>query len=186
LNKGKLQFEEKTLLTFPPIYGSSSFEIADLNKDGKDDIVYTAGDNADFTTILKPYHGVYIFENQGNFIYKQTQFFRQNGAYKCLTRDFDMDDDLDIVSISLFPDVENRPREGFLILENKNMNFAINTLPINHLGRWSVMDAGDLDGDGDIDMVLGSHPVAKFPAGFDQAWKQGSGLVVLRNKTIRN
>jgi FG-GAP-like repeat len=185
LNKGNLEFNEKILLRFPPIYGSSSFDLGDLNNDGKEDIIYTAGDNADFTTILKPYHGVYIFENQGNFNFKQTHFFHQNGAYKCIAKDFDQDGDIDIVSISLFPDVKNRPQESFIYFENNKGNYTQKTLNINHLGRWSVMDAGDVDGDGDIDLVLGSHPVAKFPTGFDQAWKQGSGLVILRNKTIK-
>lgn len=188
LNKGNLQFEEKLLLRFPSIYGSSSFDVADMDKDGKKDIIYTAGDNADFSTILKPYHGVYIFKNQGNSNgssgqFKQTQFFQQNGATKVIPRDFDNDGDLDLVSIALFPDTDHRPLEGFIYFENKGSKFLQKTLNINHLGRWSVMDAADIDHDGDVDIILGSHPIAKFPSGFDQAWKKGNGLVILRNKT---
>jgi FG-GAP-like repeat len=182
-NNGNLNFEEIQLLQFPPIYGSNYFELTDINKDGKLDIVYAAGDNDDFTTILKPYHGVYIFENQGKNKFRQTNFFPQNGSCKVIPNDYDLDGDIDLISISLFPNVENRQKEGFIYFENNNGKFIQKTLDINHLGRWAVMDAGDLDGDGDIDLVLGSHPVAKFPAGFDQAWKQGSGLVILRNNT---
>lgn len=185
INKGGLVFEEKQLLRFPSIYGSSSFDIADINDDGEFDIIYTAGDNADFTTVLKPYHGVYVFLNKGNFKFEQSQFFAQNGATKVISGDFDNDGDVDMVSIALFPDVNNRAEEGFIYFENEKGNFIQKTLSINHLGRWAVMDAGDLDNDGDLDLVLGSHPVAKFPAGFDQAWKQGSGLVILRNMTIK-
>lgn len=37
--------------------------------------------------------------------------------------------------------------------------------------------------DGDLDVVLGSHAVAKFPAGgFDPAWKTAKGILILRNK----
>jgi hypothetical protein len=182
LNKGKMQFEEKILLRFPPIYGSSSFDITDINKDGKIDIVCTAGDNADFSTILKPYHGVYVFENLGDFKFKQTYFFHQNGATKVIPADFDNDGDIDLASIALFPDTDHRPEEGFIYFENTGSGFTQKTMSINHLGRWSVMDAADIDRDGDIDIVLGSHPVAKFPSGFDQAWKEGSGLLILRNK----
>ncbi len=182
-NKGNLNFEEQLLLRFPPIYGSSSFELADVNKDGKEDIIYTCGDNADFTTILKPYHGVYVFENEGNNKFKKTNFFYQNGAYKSISKDFDNDGDVDIVSISLFPDVNNRPQESFLFFENTGENFKAKTLNINHLGRWAVIDAGDIDRDGDIDLVLGSHAVAKFPSGFDQAWEESSGLLILRNNS---
>ncbi len=182
-NQGNNQFQEKTLLQFPPSYGSSSFELADMNKDGQLDIIYTAGDNADFSSILKPYHGVYIFTNKGNFRYERTYFFYQNGSYRALPRDFDADGDLDLAVISMFPDVDKNPREGFVYLENTGTDFKPKTLNINHLGRWNVIDANDLDNDGDIDIVLGSHPVAPFPSGFDQAWKQSSGLLILRNKT---
>ena len=182
VNGSTPQFEEKLLLRFPPSYGSSSFELADMNNDGNLDIVYTAGDNADFSTVLKPYHGVYIFTNKGNFQFEQTNFFYQNGSYRAIPRDFDNDGDLDLAVISMFPDVEKRPFEGFIYLENEGNNFAQKMLKINHLGRWNVIDAADLDNDGDIDIVLGSHPVAPFPAGFDQAWKEGSGLLILRNK----
>lgn len=185
LNKGNLAFEEKLLLRFPSIYGSSSFDIADIDNDGKFDIVYTAGDNADFTTILKPYHGVYVFKNEGNFTFKQTHFFQQNGATKVVPADFDNDGDIDLVSIALFPDVDKRPKEGFMYFENRGgkEGFIQHTLPINNLGRWSVIETGDVDNDGDIDIILGSHPVSKFPAGFDPSWKKGSGLVILRNRT---
>lgn len=183
LNQGKLQFSRKILLRFPPIYGTSSFDIADLDQDGDWDIVCTAGDNADFSTVLKPYHGVYVFRNEGNFQYKQIAFYPQNGATKVLAADFDMDGDQDLVSIALFPDVQKRAAEGFLYLENTGTTWQVKSMPIQHLGRWSVMDIGDLDGDGDLDMALGSHAVAKFPEGsFDPAWKQAKGVLILRNQ----
>ena len=49
LNKGNGNFEKKELLRFPPIYGSSYFEMDDVNGDGLKDIIYTCGDNLDFT-----------------------------------------------------------------------------------------------------------------------------------------
>ena len=183
INKGKLSFEGRQLLRFPPIYGSSSFDIADIDNDGDFDIILTTGDNADFTTVLKPYHGVYIFKNEGDFKMNQSQFFRQNGATKVIAGDFDNDGDVDLVSIALFPDVKNRAEEGLMFFQNNKGKFTNYTLNINHLGRWAVVDAGDIDQDGDLDLILGSHPVAKFPAGFDQEWKKGTGLVLLRNNT---
>jgi hypothetical protein len=183
-NEGGMKFKERQLLRFPSIYGSSSFDIADIDGDKDFDIVYSAGDNADFTTVLKPYHGVYVFENMGGLKFKQKAFFSQNGATKVMPADFDGDGDPDLISIALFPDVAARPSEGAMYFENKKGTFVPMTLPIEHLGRWSVMDIGDLDGDGDLDVALGSHAVAKFPqGGFDPQWKQAKGLLILRNKT---
>ena len=182
-NKGGLNFEESRLLRFPSIYGTSSFDMGDVDGDGDLDIVCTAGDNADFSTILKPYHGVYVYTNQGNMTFKQQAFYPQNGATKVMLADLDTDGDQDMLSIALFPDVANRPAEGLIYFNNTGKAFNQRSIPVNHLGRWSVMDIADIEGDGDLDVVLGSHAVAKFPAGgFDPAWKTAKGILILRNK----
>ena len=182
-NKGGLNFEETRLLRFPSIYGTSSFDMGDVDGDGDLDIVCTAGDNADFSTILKPYHGVYVYMNQGKMTFKQQEFYPQNGATKVMVADLDQDGDQDLLSIALFPDVAKRPAEGLIYFKNMGKGFNQMAIPVNHLGRWSVMDIADIEGDGDLDVVLGSHAVAKFPAGgFDPAWKTAKGILILRNK----
>ncbi len=157
INKGNGEFEEKRLLRFPPVNGSSYFELADFNKDGFQDILYTCGDNADFSPILKPYHGVYIFINDGKDGFRQKYFFHINGCFKAMARDFDNDGDDDIATISFFADYKNRPEEGFVYLENQgDFQFKPYSIPETNKGKWLTMDAGDLDGDGKIDLVLGN------------------------------
>jgi hypothetical protein len=156
-NNGKGNFETKELLRFPPVYGSSYFELADFNKDGYPDIVYTCGDNADYSPVLKPYHGVYVFLNNKTNQFKQNYFFPINGCYKAIARDYDGDGDLDIAAISFFADYAHQPEEGFVYLKNNGgFNFQPYSFPEAQAGRWLTMDAGDIDGDGKTDIVLGN------------------------------
>ena len=108
-NKGKGVFDAQRVLRFPPSYGSSYFEMADFNKDGFADIVYTCGDNADFSPVSKPYHGVYIFLNDGKNNFRQQYFYPINGSYKAIAQDFDNDGDLDLATISFYADYKNHP-----------------------------------------------------------------------------
>ncbi len=186
-NLGGGRFEEKELLSFLPVNGSSWFEIADVNSDGKNDIVYTCGDNADYSVILKPYHGVYIYENKGNNIFEQSWFYPVHGAYRVMLRDFDLDKDLDMVSIAYFADFTGQPEETLLYFENKgNNNWLPFRLPGALNGRWLTMDAGDVDGDGDEDIVLGNF--SQGPQSFitqEMVNRFGSAppFTLLRNKT---
>lgn len=181
-NKGGGNFAQERLLQFPPVYGSSYFELADFNKDGHPDIVYTCGDNADYSTVLKPYHGVYIFMNDGANHFSQRYFFPINGCYKAMARDFDGDGDLDLATISFFADYARQPEEGFVYLENKgNFHFQPYTLPEAKEGRWLTMDAGDLDGDGKIDLVLGNFFMGPNFVHAKTDWSKSPPFLLLKN-----
>lgn len=182
-NNHKGGFTSKNILRFPPIYGSTSFQLVDFNKDGKLDILYTCGDNSDYSRILKPYHGVYIYLNQGGFTYKQSYFYPVNGCTKALATDFDLDGDLDIASIAFFGDLVNKPEETFIYFEQtQSLQFRPCSVPIHQYGRWICMDVGDVDADGDIDIVLGN-----YSRGFinqketKHYWSKNLPFVVLEN-----
>jgi hypothetical protein len=181
-NNGNGDFETKEVLRFPSVYGSSYFELTDFNKDGYPDIVYTCGDNADYSVVFKPYHGIYIFLNDKTNQFTQKYFFPINGCYKAIARDYDGDGDLDIAAISFFADYEHQPEEGFVYLKNEgNFNFSPYSVPEAQSGRWLTMDAGDLDGDGKIDIVLGNFtlgPTAIKPKGDPS---QTPPFIILKN-----
>lgn len=188
-NRGGGTFKEKRLLSFLPLNGSQSIELADFNKDGFDDIVYVCGDNANKSPILKQYHGIYIYLNDGKSNFTQAYFYPLNGAYQAMVRDYDLDGDLDVATISFFPDYLRYPEESFVYLKNKgNLKFDDYSFPEASKGRWAVMDAGDMDADGDIDLVLGSF-VYLLPqgdtTGLGKKWlSTGPSVIVLEN-TIR-
>jgi hypothetical protein len=159
-NKDDAKFGEDEILRFPPSHGSSYFELDDFNKDGYPDILYTCGDNADYSPELKPYHGVYIFLNDETNHFKQSYFFHIDGCYKAIAKDFDNDGDLDIATIAFFADYINEPEEGFVYLKNiGDNNFEPYSLPEAKNGRWLTMDAADVDRDGKIDLILGNCSV---------------------------
>ncbi|TSD67417.1 VCBS repeat-containing protein [Inquilinus sp. KBS0705] len=186
LNDKQGGFKSQNLLRFPPVYGTYSFQLVDMNNDDKKDIIYICGDNNDLSPILKPYHGVYIFTNQGNCKFKQTYFYHLNGASKAIAADFDGDGDMDIANIAFFPDFKNTPQEGFTYMEQTGKGkFKAHNIPINTEGRWLVMDAADLDGDGDLDIVLGNFSIYEEKLlnqkDFKPNWNAHQPIIVLQN-----
>ena len=181
-NKGHGQFEERTLLRFPPVYGSTYFELADFNHDGFPDILYTSGDNADYSPVLKPYHGVYIYLNDGKNNFTQRTFIPMDGCFKAMARDFDGDGDLDIAAISFFADYKHHPEQGFMYLENKgDLQFQPYTFPEAASGRWITMDAGDIYGRGKEDIVLGNLDFSSLQLGATRDPIKGKPFIVLKN-----
>ena len=188
-NRGNGTFEEVRLLSFLPLYGSQYFEFADFNKDGHDDIIYVCGDNADLTPILKSYHGIYIYLNDGENHFSKAFFYHLNGAYKAIPNDYDLDGDLDIAAISFFPDYYSYPEESFVYLENMGgFKYEDYSFEGSTDGRWIVMDAADMDGDGDVDLAIGSFVAflaAGDTTGLGEKWfTKGPSIAVLEN-TIR-
>ena len=100
-----------------------------------------------------------IYLNDGSWNFKESWFFPLNGAFKAVAADFDGGGDLDIAAISYFPDYDKSPEESFVFLENigtkSHLEFKPHTFPDSARGRWLTMDVGDVDGDGDLDIVLG-------------------------------
>lgn len=148
--------ETSILLETLPVFGSNSFDVADMNQDGKPDIVYTCGDNADYSVVLKDYHGVYIYLHQGNNNLKPSFFYPLHGCFKALARDFDLDGDQDIITVSFFADFLTQNEEAAVYLENNKMDFKPYAMPGYDIGRWLTLDAADADGDGDQDLVFGN------------------------------
>ena len=186
LNDHKGGFTTTNLLKFPPVYGSSSFQLVDFNHDGKPDILYTSGDNSDYSKILKPFHGVYIYLNQGNYKYKQAYFYPVNGATKAIAADFNGDGKLDIALIAFFPDLKNNATEGFTYFEqDRPLHFVPHHLPLASEGRWICMDVADYNADGKPDIILGNYALGFINEdGLKPTWNTHIPFIILKNTGI--
>ncbi len=70
--------------------------------------------------------------------------------------------------------------------QTKPGEFTVHELPINKFGRWLTMDVGDVDQDGNLDIVLGnfSNMGRGFvnQRGFIPNWDKHEPIIVLKNK----
>jgi FG-GAP-like repeat len=191
VNEGGGRFSDHVIFQRPPSWGHSGFDLADFDGDGEPDLLVTNGDNADFNLAPpKPYHGIRIYLNKGGLKFEEAAFLPLHGAYKAVARDFDQDGDLDIAAISFFPDYATTPQEGFVYFENVGgpgkFDFRASTLSAALAGHWLTMDVGDIDHDGDEDLILGSmtRMSGDVPDELKKRWEErGPSVLILRNQT---
>ena len=158
-----LEFEIERLIQNSPELGSSWFELVDFNKDGHLDIILTTGDNADYSPFPKPYHGLSIYLNDGKNQFIKKYFHPIYGATRVLTKDYDFDGDIDFAILSFFPEENYSKSEKFIYLETLDpYSFIFNSYTLGDVfsDRWMVMDHGDVDLDGDFDIILGAFALS--------------------------
>lgn len=153
-NNGNNTYEKERILRFLPTNGSTHFSLLDYNKDGQIDVIYTSGDNGDYSPIMKPYHGIYVFLNDKNTFTKSI-FLPMNGVYQSEVQDFDQDGDFDIIALAFHPDFEFHPSESFIYFRNDgNNNFDRFTIKEFADSRWMRFATVDIDSDNDLDILI--------------------------------
>lgn len=162
LNDGHNAFTPKTVFETQPAYGHTWFELHDFNADGRMDFMTVNGDNVDSDpyNTLRNYNGVRIFLNEGGLQFHEAYFYPMYGAFGARAADFDNDGDLDIAAVAFYPDYQSDRPESFVYLQNTgDLRFEAHSTEALNRGRWVTIDAGDIDGDGDADIVLGGATV---------------------------
>jgi hypothetical protein len=137
-------------------FGSSGMSLADLDQDGDPDLLYTNGDAFDYIPSLpRPWHGVQWLENRGGleFVYHRLGDFP--GAFSAAAADADNDGDLDVFVVSMFADWSDPEAASIAWFENDGQQrFTLRTID-GEPTHLVVLQAGDLDGDGWMDVVTG-------------------------------
>jgi hypothetical protein len=137
-------------------FGSSGLLLADVNRDGRPDFVYTNGDAFDYARPgPRPWHGIQWFENQGAGKWKYHRVGDFPGAYSPACADLDGDGHPDLAAVSTFNDWSSPNAVSLMVwLNDGHQNFT--AVPIarqpTHLLALAV---GDLDGDGVPELLTG-------------------------------
>lgn len=144
-NKGNFVFERKVIT--PKIQGKHT-EIIDINNDGLMDMLSSeCKDYVPFGELNPTY--LYLYINNGNLNFTRSIYNKNIASEYFKLVDIDRDSDKDIVSIN-----DNRSKISLYI--NNNGIFSemlLSNIPTTVFNDFEIFDAGDIDKDGDIDIV---------------------------------
>ena len=170
---GGFTFERQVVYAAPhPNWGSSGFELVDLDKDGDLDVLLTHGDTFD-DGIVKPYHGIQWLENRGGYPFVDRPIAAMPGVHRAQAADLDGDGDLDIVASALLAggsDVDEQTLPALAWLEQTAPGtFTRHTIEMG-FPRHATLDLGDIDRDGDLDIVAGNFSIGPATKSWVDVW----------------
>jgi hypothetical protein len=144
-------------------YGCSGMVIADLNRDGRPDLVFSNGDGFGpaSTPGPRPWHGVQWLENTGGGTFKYHRIGNLPGAYSPVVVDLDGDGALDVLVSAAYADWGNKNRNVVSLMWFRNignMDFAPVALA-REPRDLITLAAGDFEGKGRISLVTGGFYV---------------------------
>jgi hypothetical protein len=170
---GGFAFEQKVIYAAPhPNWGSSGIELVDLDKDGDLDVLLAHGDTFD-DGIVKPYHGIQWLENTGTYPFVEHTLARMPGVHGIKAADLDGDGDLDVVASALLAggsDVDEKTLPALVWLEQTKPGiFTRHTIEMG-FPRHATLDVGDVDADGDLDIVVGNFSIEQAASPWVDVW----------------
>ena len=147
-NRGGGEFTRRVLYgSTNPDFGSSGLCIADVNRDAFD--YATPGS--------RPWHGVQWLENRGGGRFTYHRIGDLPGAYSPVVADLDGDGDNDVIGVSGFNDWTKPDAWALVCFENDGRESFTARVLSHAPSHMIVVKAGDLNGDGKVELVTGSY-----------------------------
>jgi len=137
-------------------FGSSGMSVADVNRDGRPDLLVTNGDGLDFPGAdQRPWHGFQWLENLGGGKFQYHRIADMPGCFSPSGVDLDSDGDIDFLAVSAFGEWSDQEAIAMKAwLNDGQNNFTPLTLAKKPI-RLITSDVGDLDGNGVPVIVTG-------------------------------
>ncbi len=189
VNQGSRRFEQRTIVERPVGWGYNRCLLVDWDGDGKKDIVEVAGNNIELRgRPLKPWHGLRVLHNDGDWHFHEVLFEPIPGATDVAAGDFDGDGRVDLAVTAFCPDWRDPfPTTVVLLMHQPDGTVQRFGIDDRYWNRWLRVSAGDTEGDGRTDLVLGAAempvalPVEQF-AHYQQLLQQKASVLLLRNR----
>jgi hypothetical protein len=138
-------------------FGLSGLCIADVNGDGRPDIVYTNGDGFDYATPgSRPWHGVQWLENLGSGKFAFHRLGDFPGAYSPVVADLTGSGFKDIVACCGFNDWKDPDAVSLMCFENDGAGHFTPRILAHEPTHLIVVKAADMFNDGRTELVTGA------------------------------
>ncbi|MCI0539584.1 MAG: VCBS repeat-containing protein, partial [Verrucomicrobiales bacterium] len=190
VNEGRRHLTPRMIVERPVGWGYNRCVLVDWDGDAKPDIVELAGNNLELRgRPIKTHYGVRVLRNESQWRFREVLFERLDGAMDVAAGDFDGNGRTDLAATAFYPDWRLPiPTTVLLLMQRTDGTVERAGIDDRYWNRWLRVSAGDADGDGGADLLLGAAQVpmaipSEYATRYEQLLQGKASVLLLRNRT---